>query len=74
MLTEDFTIVLKLPFVQQHKKNVYQNIKSPFIKRCYKLLYVNWGVVFVWLLGHTPAHQTSESRSGLRRGLYQQPC
>ena len=43
MLTEDFTNVLKLLFVQQHKKNVYQNIKSPFMKRWYQLLYVKWG-------------------------------
>ena len=43
MLTEDFTIVLRLLFVQQHKKNVYQNIKSPFMKRWYQLLYVKWG-------------------------------
>ena len=40
MLTEDFTIVLRILFVQQHKKNVYQNIKSPFTKRWYQLLYV----------------------------------
>ena len=43
MLTEDFTIILRLIFVQQHKKNVYQNIKSPFMKRWYQLLYVKWG-------------------------------
>ena len=43
MLTEDFTIILRLIFVQQHKKNVYQNIKSPFMKRWYLLLYVKWG-------------------------------
>ena len=30
MLTDDFTIILRLLFVQQHKKNVYQNIKSTF--------------------------------------------
>ena len=43
MLTENFTIILRLIFVQQHKKNVYQNIKSPFMKRRYQLLYVKWG-------------------------------
>ena len=43
MLTEDFTIILRLIFVQQHKKNVYQNIKSPFMKRWYQLLYVKGG-------------------------------
>ena len=40
MLTDDFTIILRLLFVQQHKKNVYQNIKSTFMKRWYQLLYV----------------------------------
>ena len=43
MLIEDFKIILRLIFVQQHKKNVYQNIKSPFMKRWYQLLYVKWG-------------------------------
>ena len=43
MLTENFTIILRLIFVQQHKKNVYQNIKSTFMKRWYQLLYVKWG-------------------------------
>ena len=43
MLTDDFTIILRLLFVQQHKKNVYQNIKSTFMKRWYQLLYVKWG-------------------------------
>ena len=42
MLTEDLTIILRLIFVQQHKKNVYQNIKSTFMKRWYQLLYVKW--------------------------------
>ena len=40
MLTEDFTIVFRLLFVQQQKKYVYQKIKSPFMKRWYQLLYV----------------------------------
>ncbi len=43
MLTEDFTIVLRILFVQQHKKQVYQNIKSPFMNRWYQLLYVKGG-------------------------------
>jgi len=44
MLNDDFTIILRLLFVQRHKKNVYQNIKSTFMKRWYQLLYVKWGV------------------------------
>ena len=43
MLTDDFTIILRLLFEQQNKKNVYQNIKSTFMKRWYQLLYVKWG-------------------------------
>ena len=44
MLNDDFTIILRLLFVQRHKKNVYQHIKSTFMKRWYQLLYVIWGV------------------------------
>ena len=64
MLTEDFTIILRLIFVQQHKKNVYQNIKSPFMKRWYQLLYVNRGGG-LQPEGPAPEHPAPAFRSGL---------